>query len=230
MTFLELANSCKLNCGISGPDLTTTVGASGDMKRICSWINDAWTELQVSCDTFDFMRKTVTFNTVAGQNKYLVGALLDIPLTNFSVWRNDSFRQYLTSAGVATEIILGQYYDYAEYRDFYLLGSRKLVEGRPLYVTIEPQTRALVFGFIPNDVYTTSAEYFCLPQILAADTAVPTMPPRYHMAIVYSVMQKYGMFEMANEQIMAGKKGYDFLYNRLLNDYAPIIQATGNFI
>jgi hypothetical protein len=175
------------------------------------------------------MRKSVTFNTVDGTQTYAVGSGLAINLTDFASWRNNSFRQYLQSAGVATEIILSQYYNYSEFRDFYLLGSRKLVTGRPLYVTIAPD-RSLLFGFTPNDVYVTSAEYYRTAQELTLDADEPLMPSRFHMAFVYKAMQKYGAFEVAQEQIAAGKEGYAMIINRLRQEYTPMVQATGSFL
>lgn len=230
MTYLQLVNRLRSECGIAGTDITTTVGQTGEMKRLCNWITQAWEELQLDRQDWDFMRKSVTFNTIANQQTYHVGTGLDIDISDFAKWKNDSVRQYLQSAGIATQIILSQYYDYTEFRDFYLLGSRTLVTGRPLYFTIEPASRAILLGFTPNDVYVTDAEYYRTPQELTADADEPIMPAQYHMAIVFKAMQKYGLYEVASEQIQAGKDGYSFYKNKLDSEYSPIIQATGSFI
>lgn len=168
-----------------------------------------------------------------GDSVKLVGkqtyTLADIGITDFAQWRNDSFRAYLKSAGIATQIILTQYVDYSAFRDFYLLGSRQLVTGRPLYITVAPD-KSLVLGFTPNDVYVTSGEYFRTPQVLTLDSDVPLCPGRFHMAIVYKAMQKYGVYESAPEQVQAGKEGYSLMMSRLVIDQTPPITMGGSLI
>jgi hypothetical protein len=170
--------------------------------------------------------------TLAGKQAYTVGngTAFDINLPDFGQWKNDSFRAYLKSAGIGTQIFLSQYYDYSMFRDFYLLGSRQLVTGRPIYVAIEPSTRSLLLGFTPNDVYWVSGEYYRTPQVLTVDADTPIMPERYHMAIVYRAMIKYGLYYVANEQIEAGKAGADMIINRLKGDQTPQILMGASLI
>ena len=229
MTFLQLVQRTRQECGIAGDGPTTTSGQTREMKRLCDWVSQAWVEIQEEHSDFLFMRKQVTFNTVNGQQQYHVGTGLDIDVSDFASWRRDSFMQYLESAGIATQIILSEYYDYTEFRNFYLLGSRQLVTGRPLYMTIAPD-KSVLFGFTPNDIYVTKAEYYCVPQVLASDDDTPTMPSRFHMAIVYRAMQKYGLFEVANEQIQAGKEGYSQQIARLREDQLPMVRVGASMI
>lgn len=169
--------------------------------------------------------------TLIGKQIYTVGdgATFDLNISDFGQWRNDSFRSYLKSAGAATEVILAQYYDYTQFRDFYLLGSRRFVTARPLYWTVAPD-RSVVLGFTPNDVYHCRGEYYRSPQVLSADVDVPIMPARYHMAIVYKAMQKYGIFEVANEQIIAGRDNYNMILNRMSADQLPQIMGANSLI
>lgn len=230
MTFLQLVNSLKQETGVAGADFSTVSGLTKEPKRLADWIAQSWLEIQMERTDWDFMRKAVTFNTVDGQQQYHVGDGLDIDIDDFGSWRNESFRSYIQSAGVATEIILTQYYSYSGFRDFYMLGSRRLVTGRPLYITINPNDRSLLLGFTPNDIYVVSGEYFQTPQVLTADADEPIMPSRYHMAIVYKAMMKYGLFMSAQEQITAGQQGYSMLFNRMINDQTPIVQIGESLI
>jgi hypothetical protein len=170
--------------------------------------------------------------TLIGKQIYTVGsgATYDINLADFAYWRNDSFRSYLKSAGVGTEVILSQYYDFSQFRDFYLLGSRKLVTARPLYITIYPNDFSLMLGFTPNDVYYVHGEYYRTPHIMSADTDTPLFPAQFHMAIVYRAMEKYGLFEAASEQITAGKQFYSSYLNKMEAAYLPQIMSTGGFL
>jgi hypothetical protein len=292
MTFLELVQRTRRECGIPGDGPTTTANQTREMRRLVDWVSQAYVELQEERSDWDFLRKPTTFNTqhgtsqssgdtvysgnvyeivtrtttdfdsigilytgasntpgatyyittttvlgsgdsttLAGKQSYSVGsgATYDINLSDFAKWRSDSFRSYLKSAGIATQIILSQYYNYSDFRDFYLLGSRQLVTARPLYITVAPD-RSLVLGFTPNDIYVVTGEYYRTPQVLSADADIPLMPDRFHMAIVYKAMMKYGLFESAAEQIEAGKAGYSMIANRLMAEYTPIIQNTSTFI
>lgn len=223
MTFLQLVQRARQEMGIAGNGPTTVTGQTGEIARLVNWVNQAWQEIQMERDDWDFLRTPVTFYTSANKQAYTVGLGEDIDLEDFGKWRNDSFRSYLRSAGVATEVILSQYYDYGAFRDFYLLGSRKLVRGRPLYFTIEPATRSILLGFTPDNVYVVSGEYYRTPQELTLDDDVPLMPARYHMAIVFKAMMKYGLFEAAQEQLTAGQQGFAFYMNKLRAEQAPMI-------
>jgi len=199
------------------------------MKRLIDWVAQAWVELANERSDWEFMRKSVIFNTVANVGTYAVGPGLAIDLADFRRWKTYSFRQYLQSAGIPTEIILTQYLNYTQFRDFYELGSRRLTTGRPLYVCVAPD-RSVKFGFTPNDIYVTTAEYYRSAQVLAADTDTPIIPDEYHMLIVYRAARKYGYFEVASEQIeIAGREAAD-LHNNLMLDYGPTIEMGDSFI
>jgi hypothetical protein len=230
MTLVQLVERLRQETGTAGNVISTVVGLEKERKRLLDWVVASWEEIQLEAENWDFLRKAVTFNTVAGQQQYHVGAGLDIDVSDFGEWRRDSFRSYLSSAGVGTEVILSHYYDYSDFRDYYLLGSRKLVTGRPLFIAANPSDRSLLLGFTPDDVYTVSGEYYRTPQLLTADADEPLMPVRYHMAIVYKAMIKYGMYEAAQEQITAGQEQYAKLFNRLVIDQTPPTTTAGSFI
>jgi len=226
MTFLDMLIRLKQETGVAGPDPTTVIGQTKTIGRLVNWLVQSWVEIQQDHPDFDFLRKPVSFNTEANKQSYTPA---EAGLTDFASWRNDSFRLYLTSAGVGTEIFLTHWPTYSDFRDYYLYSTRRTVTNRPTDITIAPD-RSLVFGFTPNDIYTVSGEYFRAPQVLAADADIPIMPDRFHMAIVYKAMIKYGTFEVANEQIVAGREGYNGLLNRLLIDQLPQIQMGASLI
>ena len=49
------------------------------------------------------------------------------------------------------------------------------------------------------------------------------MPSRYHMAVVYKAMMKYGYFEAAQEQLAESKELYSAMLNKMNVDQAPNI-------
>jgi hypothetical protein len=84
MNFLQIAQQAAIQSGVaSGSAITTVlptvVGATGSLGRIVGWVNDAWTDVQMAFDDWEFMRSSVllgqgaSFQTVAGQASYPLG-------------------------------------------------------------------------------------------------------------------------------------------------------------
>lgn len=226
MNYLQLCQRLRSECGIAGTGPTTVTGQVGELLRLVNWVAQSYVEIQEARPDWEWMRKSVTWNTVAAQQEY--SASTDMALTDFGMWRNESFRCYLTSAGVGTELILQQV-GYTQFRDYYLLNTRRTVQARPQAITITP-SKNLMLGFIPNDVYTCSGEYYHAPTVLAADTDTPTMPVRYHMLIVYRAMQKYGFYESASEQIQMGQTLYNEMMNKMQADQSPLLMMGPSLI
>jgi hypothetical protein len=226
MTFLELVQRTRRECGISGDGPVTTVDQVREMKRLVDWVSQAWVDIQNARSDWEFMWESFTFPTVAGQREYTAAGL---GLTSFKKWRHDSFRLYLQSAGAATETFLDYFQSFANFRNYYLVGSQQLVRARPLDITVTPE-RKLWLGPVPNDIYIVSGEYYRKAQVLADDADVPDIDEDYHMLIVYGAMKKYGMFEVANEQITAAREESATLANRMLLEYTPNIELGGGFI
>ena len=67
MTFLQLINRARQECGVTGPDLTTVTGLTGESLRFYNWINSAWVDIQTAHEDWQFMRLPFQFNTVASQ-------------------------------------------------------------------------------------------------------------------------------------------------------------------
>ena len=226
MNKLELVQSLKDECDVSGPDLSTTVGLTGELKRLSNWVNQAWNEIQQDHADYEWMRRDMTFHTVAGQAVY--GTSTDIALTDFAAWKNDSFRAYLTSIGTVNEMFLQQL-SYDAFRDYYLYASRRTTQSRPVAIAIMPN-KDLALGLVPNDIYTIVGEYYRTPVALTIDNDVPAMPIRFHMMIVYRAMRKYGLFESAPEIISRADSEYAALLNNLHADQAPEFSVMGSLI
>ncbi len=220
MTYLELCKRLWQEVGDTGSGKpATTIGQVGEMKRICSWVSQAWVEIQEYRADWDWMRKSMSFTTTAAKNSY--SPTTDILLTDFASWRNDSFRIYQTAGGVGNEILLQQY-DYNSFRDYYLLGARSITQGRPVALAAAAN-KDLYLGLVPDQSYTVTGEYYTLPTTLALDADTPTMPSRFHMAIVYKAMMAYASFEAAPEVYQQGSNQYTAMLSRLEMDQTPPI-------
>lgn len=246
MTYLELVQRLRQECGVAGDGPLSVVGQTKEMKRLCDWIQQSLIEIEQIRNDWEWMRKPIAFDTTIGAAQYApytAGPLADnvsqlcpvapivingtgIPL--FSRWLKQSFKIYLTSVGVANEIPLSQT-DYTTFRNYYLYGTRQITHGRPTVCTVAPD-RSVILGLVPDNVYTVKGEYYRTAQKLVADTDIPTLPEEHHMVIVYRAMEKYGLYEAAQEQIQAGKEGYALHMNQMMRDYVPPMTIAGPMI
>jgi len=233
MNLLKIVQTLASEVGATPQN--TTLNATGEWLRLTNWCIQSWVEIQEELPEAEWMRNPVVFNTIANQGEYApASTVFSTPagtgLANFGMWRKKSFRIYLTSAGVGTEWLLG-YKDYSPFRDFYLLSSRKLTYARPTEITISP-TKSLILGLAPNDIYTVSGEYYIDPQVLALDADIPTaaFPTRYHYAIVYRAMMKYGAFESASEVYSRGKEELRTMMNKIRMNQLPVMQRGASLI
>jgi hypothetical protein len=226
MTFLQIVQRLRQECGVPGDGPNTVLNQVRELKRLVDWASQAYIELQEEEAEWEWMRTSTTFNTTAGKNSY--NPLTELNLTQFGHWRNYSFRIYLTSAGFGNQILLSQC-DYNTFRDYYLYGIRQTTQARPTVITVAPD-RSLFLGLVPNDVYTVSGEYYRTPQILDEDIDVPEIPSRWHMAIVYKAMIKYAMFESAPEVLAAATENYNKMLNRIRREQMPPITIGMPFV
>lgn len=213
-TYLQLCNSLIQKCGISGGSLTTVVGQTGESGRVASWIDEAYTNIQLTEPRWWWMRAPVSFTTVASQGSYTP---TDCGLSDFGLWKMDSFRRYVTTTGTSSEQFLTPI-SYDNYRDTYLFGMMRTSYGDPRYISEGPD-RSLNLGLIPGSVgYTVVGEYFKAPTSLTADADMPALPSQYHMLIVYRAMMMYGMYEAANETYQEGMNLYNSMLRRVMRD------------
>lgn len=209
MNLLSLVNRARQECGVSGGALTTVQGTlTQEGQRFKDWVNTAWTDIQQHRGDWQWMRKTATFNTVAGQTSY-TAAQAGAPDVN--EWSPESFRDYLASIGVKGEMFM-TYRDFSEYRDLYEFNAMRLTQSRPVEITIRPDHSTLSVWPLPNDVYTITGEYYRVPTDLTLDTDDPAsagndLPTRFHMLLIYMAMRSYAAYESAPEVDARGMEG-----------------------
>lgn len=225
MNKLALVQRLRQECGASGSGPVTTVGQVGEMKRLVDWIDQSWLEIQEKRNNWNWMVEEFSFQSVVGQFEYTpteAGIA-----TTFANWRggDDSMRSFLTSVGVGSEMYMREM-NYRSFRDYYLFSTRRTSLAQPLEFAVNPKKNLLV-GPPPVDVYTIHGEYYTLPTEMVANTDIPSMPPRFHMLIVYKAMTYYGMYEAAPEVVQRGQMGFDEMIKKLEDDQLFDIQMAG---
>jgi len=204
MTFLQLAAKTCQECGVpSAP--TTCQNQTGEMGRIVDWVVQSYTELQELHENWNWLMADFSFNTTAQQQSYTPA---QAGLSDLGIWNTDTFRAYTAGNNFLDEQLVLPV-DYLVFRNQYQYGTMRTTYARPVCFAVEPGTKNLLLGPIPDSTgWTVLGKYYRSPQILSADTDVPNMPSKYHMLIVYGAMVKYGYFEAAGEVIAKAEKAY----------------------
>lgn len=114
MNFLQLCQRAIIECGVASNQaatvvLPTVVGASGSVGRIVNWINDAWTDIQMDHDDWDWMRSSnilgqgVSFQTVWGRASYPLGVNpgnVGVDVDSFGKWDRETLRCFTTATSI----------------------------------------------------------------------------------------------------------------------------------
>jgi hypothetical protein len=218
MNLLQLVNQTRVECGVSGPTLSSVQNLSGESARILAWVQQAWIDVQTSKEDWLFLRETFEFNTVASQWEYTAA---NAGLTDFGNWKRDSFRASSVGNLYRDEQLLN-YMDWSTYRNLYRYANMRNTLARPVVVSITPN-KDLAFGSTPDQAYVINGEYYTQPVSLSADTDIPGIPDRFHMIIVYRAMMYYAGYESAPEVLARGDFEYRRLYSRMEIDQLPTI-------
>ncbi|MCY1168494.1 hypothetical protein D9M73_84910 [compost metagenome] len=226
MNFLQLCQRAVTECRISGavgkPVAVSSVGQTAELQRIINWVNAAWMDIQMTREDWQWMRTSIAFPTVTGQATYTL-AQLGIADT-FGNWFRDNFRSYPTPAGNRAEIMMS-YIDYDDWLNTYQFGATRTTTSQPFVATITPD-KGLGLGPTPLAGYTVTGDYFLVPSEMVADTDVPALPSRFHLAIVYRAMMFYGASEAASEVYQQGKIEFDRMMTRLQLNQLPQIYGA----
>lgn len=229
-----------MECGVASnaaiaTALPTVVGASGSTGRVVNWINDAWTDIQMDHDDWDFMRSSkilgqgVSFTTIAGQASYPLGTgagTVGVAVDNFGKWDRETIWNYTTAVGFSDEINMDEI-PFDVWRSTYMSNANRNVRTRPVAFAVGPD-QSLCLGPNVNANYTVTGDYFVAPTEMVADTDIPVgIPTRFHMLIVYRAMMKYGGYESAPEVYQRGSQENDGMYAQLQTVRAPRIGWGG---
>ena len=71
MNYLQLCQRLNEEAGLQGAATkpTSVLNQTAMLARVVKWITEAWTDIQTQRE-WDFLRTTLTFNTVVGQRDY----------------------------------------------------------------------------------------------------------------------------------------------------------------
>jgi len=205
MNQLEGVNRFKLEAGLHVPDLITTVGQTGEMAELVAWFDAAYEDIQNLFTRWRFMNTQFSFPTIADTKAYTPAA---VSITNHASWKWEDIRIY---DNLVDEVQL-TYEPWEVYRFVRDIGV--IPTGRPTHVSVKPD-ESLIFWPTPDKVYTVTGERYISPDILVANTGVPIMPVRFHMAIVWRALIYYAESLAAPESLAKGDRNYKRVYRSM---------------
>lgn len=194
MNFTELCRETARLCDITGHTGLVVADARGEHANVVQWTRNAWTAIQQQHE-WTFLRKNLSFVTVAGQDAYLEASIQaeGAPIRDID---RESLRVYSEAIGRADEQFLVEW-DWESWYDVYGYGIQ--VPARPAVFAIRPDDSALVLGAVPDGVYRVVGKYWRQAQELVLGDDVPIIKAELHRAIPYQAMLSYGNREAAAE-------------------------------
>lgn len=221
MNYLQLCQRMVQKSGIAGSGPTSVTGQTGELARVVNWISEAWLNIQEERNDWQWMRRSVSFSTIAQQGSYTPA---QCGITDLARWAMDTnyctFRSYVTAQTTRSEIFLS-YMPYETFRDTYLYGAMRTSYSRPVAITVAPD-KSIVLGLAPNDTsYTITGDYFRTPTSLTANSDTPEMPERFHLLIIYRAMMYYADYEQDAYLRQTSEAEYNKMLRRMTNEQLP---------
>jgi len=220
MNFLELCQRLRQEVGGAGTGPTSTASQTGESDRLVQWIATADEDIQRARANWNFMRAAFTVQTTAGVAAYSAS---DCGITAFRDWVQRRFKSYLTSGGVAGEIMLHKI-EYDQWYEVYNRGTP--ITGSPSTFTILAN-QSFSLAPIPSGIFTISGEYQKKVTTLSGDSSTPAYPEEYHLLAVYKAMMSYGRYTGATEVYQDGYNRYVEMMAQMELTQLPRIRLCG---
>ncbi|RLD03432.1 MAG: hypothetical protein DRI65_12890 [Chloroflexota bacterium] len=217
MNYLALCQRVVQEAGITGGGPTTVENQSGQLAKVVGWVQQAWTDIQLMRDNWNFMQEEFTFNTVAATRDYLAA---DYSITDMKLWDTGSFLIYETALGESDQNEL-RYKTYGRWRDEHRNRMNDRPDERPQLFTLMSNNKVR-FEPRPDKEYTIDGDYKRSSQEFTANTDVPTnLPDDFHMIIVWQALKYCGFYEDAPDVLDEAETNFDNLLLRLEIEQLP---------
>lgn len=217
-TYLELAQEVARDSGtVSGNQPVSVAGQGGRLGKIVAYTRDAWARIQTHRSDWAWMRAEFTGITMAGESAY-TAASWDIPDFGSWVMEPGGITAYAQALGPDDEGPLAPV-PWSTWRQCH--GRAAVRTGRPVVVAVRPGDGALVLGPVPDGAYVVRGEVRRSPQLLAANTDVPALPPRFHAIIKWRALMLLSEHDEAPFPVQMAAANYYALLGELERDQLP---------
>jgi hypothetical protein len=222
MTFVELVERLRMECGVSGPTIETVQGSlPREIARLKAWTITAWDAIQRKHPDWVFMRLQSS-TTIPQYGSAL--AITEHTAGTVASWVADTMRIGADGGTFADSIKL-PCIEYESWR----VGEGLVVTpyAKPTTIAIRQRDKALFVAPAADVAYKLYFDYQRTPIALSADADLPAAPARFHMAIVARAMMMYGRYEAAPEVLLDGREQYKEILAELEIDQLPPTTIPG---
>lgn len=204
MNALEIVQKACKKVGYASPASFT--GMSDDQEQVKGWLDDAYNELQLSHESFDFLEQRFQGPLATGKRIFTTTEL-NIP----------ECRQILGD---------GYLLDFSTSR---MISKVTHVDEDDIKYTIlkegEATKQPTRFSFSSSEIRFDSAldgnyrmffEYYRAPFVMVAELDEPVFNSEYHNILYYGILEKYSVEDNDPELYQYAVGSYQKMFNRLL--------------
>ena len=210
MTYLQLLQDLHRECGAAGTSPSSVLNLTGEVARLAGYIRQANMDIQNLWLNWKFLWRQDSRDLTPDNNT--LAAPSDM---GDGLWDMDTFKITPDGDTVAQPLLAAEYEDVkAEDVD--------TSEGTPWRAVVMPDG-SLRFEGTPDAADTFTADYFREPDTteLAENSDEPSIPARFHQAIIGKALMKYAEYEGAEEIMTKGQGIYAEYLARLENSQLP---------
>lgn len=194
MTFLELCQAVRRECGIQGTGPAAVTSQTGLLSRVVNWVIDADNLIQSMNPDWNFLWAEFTGNTT------LASSYLTKP-ADFGMWDREAF-------AIARGTADGRPLSFVDFQDWRRSHGLK-VNAEPSSITILPDNN-LAFPAPANGTHEIYGNYWKVPVKLAANTDVSPIPLRFHRIIVARAKMWYFEDIESDTQFTQAENEFDY--------------------
>jgi hypothetical protein len=224
-TFLKLCQHVQRYARIGkeapGTAPVTVTGQTGVNAEIVGWVQDAWEDIQHDQDDWAFRESSGDVPVLANVRDVVV----ENTLTDYESLRMDTadgcrkFIVLVMPDGVSTQYVY--YYRWEDWRGG--VYDRSKATGTPGMFTVMPSGELRLWP-TPDQNYTLRLAYQRVAQVLSADGDVPSMPDRYHTAIVWKALMYHAdTRDKTQEEYQKWERRRRQAMRRIYRDQLPAI-------
>lgn len=203
MTFLELCQVSRQECGIQGQGPVSVENQSGLLKRVVDWVRDADLAIQAMHIDWDFLWSSFTRDTVTGSDSV-------VKPTDHALWDLESFAiDRGTEDGRPLGVI-----SFQEWRNYNNVKENQ----EPTTLCILPDNN-IALSFPADDTYEIYANYWKRPVKLETNTQEPLFGSSLDRAIIERVKMFFFEDIESFDQLKLAKDNYEFWISEMESIY-----------
>jgi hypothetical protein len=189
MTYLEICQRVHRLAQVQGQ--FGSVVDIGINREIAQIVSDCWVDIQKYRKDWLFMWKELSFVTEVGREYYDNDYLFPTPGTNdIGYFKLQDYR--LSMYAQDPDDLKKKPVTFVDYEEFRQGFINRSTSGDPKWWTFHPASYEIQLKDTPDKIYTMTADYYRLPQVLTDNVDIPHINTKWHDLIVYKSLSDFG--------------------------------------